>query len=219
MLKECILSICRQIPEDLNYEIIITDDGSDDKTDEIVSSLISERRNIKYYKQIHKGIASARNLCIKKSSYDILAFIDDDCVVDDHWIYNILKVYQDYPDEIVFQGSLLNVQNANWLQQAYKRLINIYIDLLIEPKDSSGRIHINTFGCNFTARKDLFVKYGLFDEDFKSACEDRDFLQKLLKNKQKILYVPQITATHLYPKDMINFIGQQIDYGDCCEIG
>ncbi|MBK7157601.1 MAG: glycosyltransferase family 2 protein [Ignavibacteria bacterium] len=71
-LREALTSILNQTYS--NLEIIVIDDDSDDNTYETVLELNSEK--ISYYKQKKIGIiGKLRNIGIKKSKYDIIAFL------------------------------------------------------------------------------------------------------------------------------------------------
>ena len=58
----------------LPFEIIVIDDGSTDKTQQILQDF----PNIKYFYQLNSGVSSARNLGIEKSTSDWIAFLDSD---------------------------------------------------------------------------------------------------------------------------------------------
>ena len=62
-LSECIDSIINQSYK--NLEIIIIDDGSTDRSVEIIKRYESLDRRIKFFKQENLGVSSARNLGLK----------------------------------------------------------------------------------------------------------------------------------------------------------
>lgn len=61
-----------------NFEIIVVNDGSKDKTSQIVSDYIKNNQQIKLINQENKGVSSARNEGIVSSSGDYIAFLDSD---------------------------------------------------------------------------------------------------------------------------------------------
>ena len=71
-----------------NWELIIVDDNSEDKTDKILKKY-KKNKKIKVYKlKKNKGAGYSRNYAIKKSNFSYLAFID----ADDIWEKNKLKI-------------------------------------------------------------------------------------------------------------------------------
>jgi len=106
-LRRTIASYFTQtFPKD-RYEIILVDDGSIDKTRELVCWACSHV-NLTYVHQEHKGRSAARNIGIQTASGDVLIFTDDDriatpCFVEEHW-----KYHQTREDAVVI-GSKHNI--------------------------------------------------------------------------------------------------------------
>ena len=83
-IAKCIYSIKKQFGED--FEIIVVDNGSKDKTVEIVNkmgvSLVYERK---------KGISNARNTGAKKAKGELLCFMDADGILSNNWLVEVRK--------------------------------------------------------------------------------------------------------------------------------
>ncbi len=80
IIRGSIDAVLRQSFGDL--ELIVIDDGSTDKTAELVKAIGDER--IKYYRQDHQGVAAARNLGLEKAGGRWISFCDsDDIYFDD----------------------------------------------------------------------------------------------------------------------------------------
>ncbi|MCX5749199.1 MAG: glycosyltransferase [Candidatus Saganbacteria bacterium] len=77
-IKETVESVLSQTFQD--YEIILIDDGSKDRTSEIIKTMTDPR--IKYFYQENQGIGAARNSAIERSSGKYIAFLDH----DDLWL-------------------------------------------------------------------------------------------------------------------------------------
>lgn len=74
-IERCVKSVLTQTYD--NYEIIIINDGSTDKSIEILSKF-ENNNQIKIINQDNNGVSSARNLGIKKSTGDYILFLDSD---------------------------------------------------------------------------------------------------------------------------------------------
>ncbi len=89
VLERAILSVLRQTYKD--FELIVVDDGSFDST----SRLLSEYEGkIKVLFQKNRGVSAARNLGIRHSRGDLIAFLDS----DDEWL----------PDKLAKQAALFD---------------------------------------------------------------------------------------------------------------
>ena len=73
------------------FEIIIVDDGSTDKTLEVLSELRIRNLELRILKQNHKGPGAARNLGASKAKGEILVFVDADMTFDRKFIDLLTK--------------------------------------------------------------------------------------------------------------------------------
>lgn len=78
-ISECLDSLLAQtIPAD-QYELIVVDDGSTDRTVEIVGGYVAKNSGrMRFFQQKHGGPALARNLGAKEAAGEVYAFLDSD---------------------------------------------------------------------------------------------------------------------------------------------
>lgn len=92
-VKRAIDSVLAQKVQD--FEIIIVDDGSTDKSAEVVRNFTDLR--VRLIQQENAGVSAARNRGIKEARTDLIAFLD----ADDEWTPNfletILRLREKYP--------------------------------------------------------------------------------------------------------------------------
>lgn len=84
-ISTCIESILNQ--DYFNIELILVNDGSTDASGEICDYYSKKDKRVKVYHKENGGQSSARNLGIKMSTGDYIAFLDS----DDFWIENKLN--------------------------------------------------------------------------------------------------------------------------------
>ena len=87
-INACIDSILSQSFKD--YEIILVDDGSTDKSGKICDSYQNNNKNIRVIHQVNGGLSDARNTGIKEASGEYLLFIDSDDYIAEEALKNIV---------------------------------------------------------------------------------------------------------------------------------
>jgi len=156
-------------------EIIIIDDGSTDRTEEIVNQIPVD---IRYFKQENDGPASARNRGIRDASGDYIVFLD----VDDLWPENNLNLLVD---------EILNDPDAEIIR-GYAQLMELNADtgeydFCGNPKESFPH-----FIGAAIYRKSAFRKVGLFDATLKFG-EDTDWFNRADELNLKVKRLEDIT--------------------------
>ena len=187
-LKKTLLSLKKQTFK--NFETIIVDNYSTDKTYEVIKN---SGLNCHYYKIRNYGIiAKSRNFGLSKSKGKWIAFLDS----DDYWAFEKLSVVKDIikkidPDVIC---------NNEWVKKNFKiDKINSY-----GPYKKNFYEHLLKFGnCLSTSatlvKKKFISQYNLkFDEDRKYiACEDYDFFLNIAKLKGFFFFVKKPLGVYL----------------------
>ena len=102
-LKRCIESITA-IPinnTDIEYEIILVDDGSTDGSDHLCDQIVMESKKneqIRVFHQNNRGVSAARNKGIDLARGDYIIFIDSDDVINSYEMGKILEQTTTSPD-------------------------------------------------------------------------------------------------------------------------
>lgn len=79
-LEKCIKSVVEQ--NDVNCELIIVDDGSEDNSLSICKSFMKNYENIRLIIQENSGLSAARNAGLKLAKGRYITFVDSDDFVD-----------------------------------------------------------------------------------------------------------------------------------------
>jgi glycosyltransferase involved in cell wall biosynthesis len=75
-----------------NFELIIVDQSSDDKTKTAIETYSDPR--IRYIRSQTVGLSRSRNIAIRESLSEIVGFTDDDCIVDREWLASIMTEFE-----------------------------------------------------------------------------------------------------------------------------
>jgi glycosyltransferase involved in cell wall biosynthesis len=182
-------------PVNSPWEIIIVDNNSSDNTERIIHKFINESGlNSKYAIERRPGLSHARNTGIQQANGNIIAFTDDDCIVDRHWIMFISKEFQS-DASIAGLGGRVELYN-----QADRPVsIRVYKEKMIFS--SINRLFNLIIGCNMAFVRSIFDEVGMFDADFGTgarfaSAEDSDFLYRAYKKGLKIIYSPDVLVYH-----------------------
>ena len=109
-IKDCLNSIKQLDYPDLKIEVIVVDNGSDDKTADIAMQFGAK---VLYKPDLNVG--GLRNAGAKVSSGDILAFTDADCVVEKDWLSQISRSLS----QVHSREDIVCVLGNHWLDQSY----------------------------------------------------------------------------------------------------
>lgn len=130
-IKDCIESLLRQSYP--NFEIIVVDDGSIDKTVQILNDFAS-RQKIILLKQNHLGPAHARNLGVDFSGGEILVFVDADMIFEEDFLKDLVNPIVNHKSKGTFSQ---DEYVANWdskIAKFWQYNRGIYTDKMIEKE-------------------------------------------------------------------------------------
>jgi glycosyltransferase involved in cell wall biosynthesis len=192
-LKQCLKSVINQKYD--NFEIIVVDNNSTDKTKSIIQSLQKNDKKIKYVFEEKKGRGSARNAGIKNASGEIIAMTDSDCIVPKNWILEITKDIQE-EKELIVMGFEESASDNFWSKNTQKRR-----ERSIKKIKSGYANGLDTK--NFAIDANLLKKY-MFDSQINSV-EDLDFFMRV-KNQAKIRFKKNIIVHHFHDDCLVDFI-------------
>lgn len=175
-LKKCLDSLVNQTKKEL--EFILINDGSTDKSEEIIKTYKDKR--IKYFKNKNQGIGKTRNLGIEKSSGKYLMFLDsDDYFSNDACEILYKEAEKEKADLIVFDYYRVEKGNLNEVKIESFNATNI-------KDDPNLLLKINLGPCNKIYKSDLIKNNDIkFEENLK--YEDTLFVVKAIYNAKKII--------------------------------
>ncbi len=101
-IVQCINSIRDQIFTD--FRVIAVDDGSTDRSGEILDSLAKEDRRIEVIHQKNGGLSNARNAGLKVLKSPYLCFVDADDLVHRDYLSCMYELIKEYEAELVISG-------------------------------------------------------------------------------------------------------------------
>ncbi len=190
-IRQCVKALEAQIFSK-EFEIIVVDDGSSDKTSEIAKSF----SKVRLLQQKNAGPALARNNGAKKARGEIIIFTDSDCEPKKNWLEEMLKPFSN--------KGVAGVQGTYKCRQ--KELVARLIQLEIESSYArmAKQKFIDFIGSYSAAyRKSVFEKLGGFDTSFPIASgEDTDFSFRVHEAGYKMVFRPEANVYHTHPTSL-----------------
>ena len=176
-VERCLNSVFDQTCQ--NFEIILVDDGSTDKSIDIVNK-ISKEHPIRIFHQDNGGVSSARNNGIRQAKYDYIAFLDSDDAWKPLFLENILMLIAKFPDAGVFATDYDIIRKEGRMHiPTHKCIPNDQNEVLIpnyfrsmifgDPMITSSSVCI---------KKSTFNTVGIFPEEEKLG-EDKDMWSRI----------------------------------------
>ena len=187
-----------------NFELIIINDGSSDRTLNLLQNITDSRLKIFSYE--NAGLSTARNRGVEQSQGEFVSFLD----ADDCWTVNKLErqiaALQDNP-----QAALA----YSWVYFKYEMAANSYADTSVTyTGDVYGELLLKNFlhnGSNALIRKKILQEAGLFDPQLK-AVEDWDLYLRIAA-KANFILVPETQIIYRQsPTSMTSNIQLMEDY-------
>jgi len=192
-LAECLNSLMALDYEKSEYEIILVDNGSTDKTLEIARNY-----PIKIFIKEGVKVGAVRNYGVAQAQGEYIIFLDSDCVAEPSWLkYGISRIQT--AKNLVLGGQYLLRDNPSWLEKYW--VLN----------NSRSQIYLTTLvgGCIFI-KKDTFTSLRGFNETLNSG-EDSDLTYRLKNSGNNVEIDPQLSVIHLgFPSEILPFIKRQI---------
>ena len=183
-------------------EVLIVDDGSQDKTGEIVRKAASHDRRVRLLTQENRGVAAARNLGIEHSRGDYIALLD----ADDVW----------FPEKLEKQVAVLDKSPSTvglvyaWSVQAHEdgTAPNLTRGTSLEGPVYLPLVHRNFLGNASTPliRRRCLALVGLFDTHFRTldaqGCEDWDLYLRIAERYEYRVVPEYLVGYHQSPATM-----------------
>jgi O-antigen biosynthesis protein len=201
-LKTCLESLVHLNYPD--YEVILVDDGSTDRTPEIADSYPA----VRYFRQPNLGLSTARNTGIQAATGEIIAFTDSDCRADEDWLHYLISD--------LLNGDFAGIGGHNFLPPEDSL---VAAAVMVSP---GGPAHVmltdreaeHLPGCNMAFYKSALIEIGGFDPVFRKAGDDVDVCWRLLESGFKLGFSPAGFVWHYRRSTVAGYLKQQAGYGE-----
>lgn len=202
------------------FELIIVDDGSTDKSLEIIKTYISKDKRIKFIRNSKNiGAAGSRNKAIQIADGEIVVFLDNDTEVDRDWLSQIIVPFSkdiniggvqsllfDFEDRELIQmaGGYL-IPHTGWLIPFYQWKRYEVVKTKLKEENIVG------ISAALAVRKSVLRKIYGFDEKEAIYTEDLDLCWRIWISGYRIVLAPRSHVFH-WTKSVVERSGMKASY-------
>jgi glucosyl-dolichyl phosphate glucuronosyltransferase len=213
------------LPSSVQWEVLIVDNNSTDRTHEVVENFCQRfPGRFRYAFESQPGKSYALNSAVREASGDVLVFVDDDVTVSPTWLQNLTGAL--HTGEWAGAGGRIILEwpssLPSWLsvKGPYSRHCFPGFEQGEEPK----ALLEPPFGANMAFRREMFKKYAGFRTDLGPSAsgdipphsEDTEFGRRLIAGGERIRYEPSAIVYHPVTQERINkeyFLKWRFDLG------
>jgi glycosyltransferase involved in cell wall biosynthesis len=181
VVRRAIDSVLRQDFRD--FELVVVDDGSTDRTPEVVAAIDDPRITL-LRQSDNRGGNAARNLGVKATTAPIIAFLDSDDEYLPHKLSTIIGMFDDAPDiDLVLDSFMVQGSDADG-EESIDRINPVidnsgdFLSALLDSAVTSRRLWISTSA--ITVRRSVAIRVDLFDERLRCR-QEMEFMARVAK--------------------------------------
>jgi GT2 family glycosyltransferase len=185
-----------------NYEVIVVNDGSNDRT-----AGIAQEYGFRLITTANRGLSSARNTGLAAATGEIVAYIDDDAYPDTHWLKYLVGTFLSIPHAGI-GGPNIPPPGDGSVAECVAIAPGGPTHVLL-----SDRVAEHIPGCNMAFRKDCLEAIGGFDPQFRAAGDDVDVCWRLQERGWSLGFSPAAVVWHHRRNSVGAYWKQQRGYG------
>lgn len=195
------------MPQGVDWEVLVVDNNSTDSTRQVVEGFCEKHKDrFHYLCEPASGKSHALNTGLRVAKGEIIAFTDDDVIVQPDWLQNLTGNLDDQG----FSGAggktlpYGDFVLPDWLSIEEPYNLGPILYAAFDLGDSPKELERPPYGVNMAFTRKMFAKYGIFRTDMGPqggnssllASEDTDFGSRILKAGEKLRYQPNAIVRH-----------------------
>ena len=189
-LKRCLESVINQTYK--NIEILIINDGSKDKSLNIMNEYKNKDERIIVINQKNKGLSGARNTGVNNATGNYITFIDSDDYIKPNLVKDTIKIFEEYECDVVRNNYELSYENGKTELRNEMYEENRIINIEEKKEELIQNIllgKVQSYSWLLTIKREILDKNNLkFDEDI-FFMEDIVFIIRLIFFIKNIYFV------------------------------
>ena len=224
LLERCLESIQVHAAKSASViEIIVVDNNPSDAS---TKHLVSKYENVIYHCEPLAGLDFARNRALSVATGDIIAYLDDDVVIDRGWLRGLLSSINDHPDAGAYTGQVLPLELNTEAQilfeerGGFRRGFRRVHYKPARPDDIYYPCNTGIFGvgANMAFRRSVLLDIHGFDNALDTGAPlpgggDHDIFYRVVQHGRDIVYEPSYMVYHRHRTEMTALRKQYRSWG------
>jgi glycosyltransferase involved in cell wall biosynthesis len=210
------------------YEIIIVDNApATNATVELIEKYAQKAPHISYVREDRQGPSWARNRGIMIAKGEILAFTDDDVVVDSYWLAELVRGFKEDTNVVCVTGLVLPMEldtTAQFLFEETGGYNKGYKRRIYEFNDNEAQLSLHPYladrfgtGASMALSAAFLRSIGGFDPALGRVgpvrcAQDIAVFFQVLAHGNKLVYEPTALNYHLHRREYVNLCKQTYNH-------
>jgi len=207
-----------------SFRVLVVDNAPVD--DE--AARVARRTGVDYLVAPIPGLSHARNAAVRAAPGEIIAWIDDDEIADEHWLGEIARGLRTHPGADILCGAVVPAELETLAQLWFEQFGGLVKGRGFTPavfSPATRATHHPLFplppfgaGANMVTRPGVVERAGGFDPALgagsaASGGEDTLLFMEVLRAGGTIAYEPSILARHFHRRELAGLRDQLVGYG------
>jgi glycosyltransferase involved in cell wall biosynthesis len=214
-----------QLPDTVEWEVVVVDNHSTDQTREVVEAFCRRYPGrFRYLYEQQQGLSFARNAGVRQARGEIIAFTDDDLTVEPTWLWSLTGALGNGEwagaGGRILPSEVFSLPPWLALDGPYGLAGPLYAGF--DMGDHAHELDRPPHGACMAFRKSAFDKYGDFRTDLGASPgsalgnEDTEFGRRLMVGGERLRYEPSAVVYHQISKNRVSkefFLNWWFDFG------
>lgn len=219
------LAVCLEALSRLDYpdlDLLVIDNAPSSQASE---KLVTDHYpQVRYVQEPRPGLSWARNRAILEAQGELIAFTDDDVVVDPSWIRALAQVFVENSDVMAVTGLVVPLELETEAQHLFEQRRGFgrgFVSKWIRADPTGQDTVVPDFrstasfgtGANMAYRREVFAEIGAFDPalgagTLTQGAEDIEMFYRILQEGHTLIYEPRALVRHRHRRDRRGLVKQ-----------
>jgi hypothetical protein len=186
-----------------NYEVIVVDDGSEDRTLEVAEEASRRGEMTLLRSSRNRGCPHARNLGLRRARGEIVAFIDADGFAAPSWLREVVAAFAGdttvgaVASTVFFDADPLVINGAGGVVNRQGWAADLSMNESYEQAEIVAEA-LYPMGCGMALRRSALERVGAFDDRMLNYYDDVDYGIRLWRAGYRVVVAPDAWIDHGY---------------------